>query len=285
MNKSYIAILNHETVLPNVKICARPISSTIHSNQSRQRRGTTESTYLANPLSSNMTRRAFLTTTGAVSVGLVAGCIDRLGRTEYEECSQTIILMKNLPDEANEEVTTALQDGSYETDDGLYLTDIMDPDSSYLQADSDDSSGRIYYQPVIESRNGLTGLTVEEVIPTRRGSIELENKSGTDVSVSVHIVFEPHSETIDDEVLIDEDFEIAAGDEATLVSGDVRYGSYTAEIDFHSEKEVAEESWWVNIVNRPPDLILTDEMDVWAEQAVIDGWRYCEWDSSGDLKH
>jgi len=244
-----------------------------------------------------MNRRTFLASVGVASPGL-SGCLsddsdtlqegdnlDTLEETEYEKCPQTIIHMENLPAEVDEEVTKALENGLYETDSDLYVMDVMDPDSSYLRAGREGPYGpRIYYQPVIESGNGTTKLMMEESIPTRSGSISLRNGSETDISVSVRLVFEPYSETFDDEVLVDEDFEIDVGDSVTLVSGDTRYGSYSTEIDFHSEKEVAEASSGINMGQSPPSFRITDKREVSVEQAVAD-MLLCEWDASGDVTY
>ncbi|ELY47562.1 hypothetical protein C495_04862 [Natronorubrum sulfidifaciens JCM 14089] len=196
-----------------------------------------------------------------------------------------IIPMDNVPEEVEKEVTTALEDGSYETDGDLYLTDIMDPESSYLKYSAPEygTYGGRYYQPVIKASNGTTRLRIEEAIPTAGRSIPLGNLSGTDIFVSVHITFEPYSETFDSEVLIDDDFEVSAEQDATLVE-EPKYGFYSAEIEYHSEKKIVEEEWEVH-ESVSPTLYIVDEFGekepfVETSPASI---RYCEWDESGEL--
>ena len=239
-----------------------------------------------------MNRRAFLASTGAVSSAFVAGCSDEVGRTEYEECPQTVILGENLPDEADKEVTTALEDGSYETDGDLHLAELMDPNSSYVRIDPEDPDGppwtRIYYRPVIESGNGTTRLTLEEAIPTVPGSISATNALDGDVTVSITVEWEPYSDSFDEEVLVDDDFEIAAERSATLISGEFRYGKYSAAVDFHSGKDVGEAGWGLRTGNRLPTLRLitsrTGEKRAEARQAVSD-MRYCEWNGAGEVTY
>lgn len=243
-----------------------------------------------------MKRRSFLAGTSLSVVG-VAGCLDnsmnndteKEGTMEYEECTSMMIPMDNVPEEVEKEVTTALEEGSYETDGDLYLTDIMDPESSYLKSGVPEyGTGGRYYQPVIEASNGTMRLRMEEAIPKTDRSIPLSNLSErnlseTDISVSVRVTFEPYSETFDNEVIIDSDFEVSTEQGATLVE-EPKYGFYSAEIEYKSEKKIVEQEWEVHEgVN--PTLYIVDEFDekepfVETSPASI---RYCEWDESGEL--
>lgn len=230
-----------------------------------------------------MNRRTLLACFGTVSGSLVAGCIDNrgsFGRTEYQECPHTVIFMENIPAEVDEEVTTALEDGSYETESNFYLTDIMDPDSSYLRDERDDS--RIYYQPIIESRNGTKRLLIEEAIPTSH-SILFRNWSEEEVSVSAQVTFKPYSETFDDEVVVDDDFKIAAEESTTLVDG-TKYGFYSAKIELQTGEEVFEKEWEIDMIYGSGRFFITEGVEVSFSQDMADIF-YCEWDDSGEVTY
>jgi len=109
-----------------------------------------------------MNRRAFLTSMSGVSGSLLAGCLGWGGPTSYEECPQNIVLKENLPPEAEEEVTMALADGVYETDGHVYITDVMDTDEAYIEA----NNPKRYYELLVEETDGTTRISPEEVLPT-----------------------------------------------------------------------------------------------------------------------
>ena len=107
-----------------------------------------------------MNRRTVLAGCGVLAGGF-AGCLG----ADYEQC-EGIVKFSALPEAAREEVSSALEDGPYETDGDLTLTEVLDVDEGRLVREYLYVSSYLrHYDIEIETDGDVTRLRVEETIP------------------------------------------------------------------------------------------------------------------------
>ncbi|WP_126662831.1 hypothetical protein [Haloterrigena salifodinae] len=215
-----------------------------------------------------MKRRPLLANASAAACGLTGclGAFAREGDIEYETCPNTIVRVGSLPDPAEAEVTDALENGSYETEDELVLAETVD--ESYLRwCDR-------YYAAVVErDSDDVTRLRLEETAPPA-DSVRIEN--GTDEAVTLEVRIE-----YEEEPLLERTVTVSANESAALDGPDYRFGSYRAEIGIPARSERVVETWTVDegsfqaFVDVGPD-----DLQVAQGYAQV---ATCEWNEDGDL--
>lgn len=144
---------------------------------------------------------------------------------EFEECSKLVIRIHRLPDPARLEAETALEEGSYETDEEPYLPHLLDPDESYLAVEEDD--GRTEYRLQVEQDGETTILKFEETIASW-GVEPLTIANDTDESVTVDITVERERT---EEIVVDETLTIEPDAATDTEPYDREFGSYNATLE------------------------------------------------------
>lgn len=200
----------------------------------------------------DMKRRNLLVGTGLVAT--LAGCLgsdsDVPDELKYEQCGNYIIPVTVFPRAVKNEVITAIEDGEFETDDELILTKVVDIDQSYLrQSDQEDSYRYQYYDMNVETFEGTTLLSAEEVLPETR-SVGLSNRTENDLLVDIRIEHE-------NELLLQESIDVRADTRIRLEGeNEYRYGDYRAEISVPNEEMLTEKefTWQVDWYNSQPTL-------------------------------
>jgi len=153
---------------------------------------------------------------------------------DFEECPWITRPIHVLPEEAQHEVETALEEGYYETDEELYLPHLFDLSKSYLEdPDSDD----VYYQATIEEDGEISRLTLSEAVPSR-GNAELSVENRTTKSLSVTLVV---TRERDGEIVLEWSGEISAEDSVTVGEFERLFGDYTVEVK--RGEQTATDSW------------------------------------------
>lgn len=153
---------------------------------------------------------------------------------DFEECPWITWPIEDLPRQARSEAETALEEGSYETDEELYLPHLFDLSKSYLR---DPTSDDVYYQASVEEDGEVSRLTLSEAIPSR-GSAEfsVENRSTELLSITLVVTRER-----DEEIVLEWAGEISAEDSVAVGEFERLFGDYTAEVE-HGE-QTATDSW------------------------------------------
>lgn len=109
-----------------------------------------------------------------------------------------------LPERAETEVRTALDEGRYTTDGTLYLTRYYDAERNYLRV------GRgTWYRANVTETDGTTTLELTETVPSR-GARTLTVENATDDSLTVGVRVE---RLRDDRVVLDESVSVPGGSE------------------------------------------------------------------------
>lgn len=224
-----------------------------------------------------MKRRTVLAAASCISAG-VAGCLGTLktqsDNREYEMCSLTFVSLHSLPAPAKEEANTAITDGMYETDGNLILSEVINPDSTYLY----EGHAETYYNVSITTNGGVTRLDVEETRPKKAGLPTVDNRMETTVTVDIHV--ESGGEQVFNETV-----DLAAGTETDLDNG-IRYGygQYRAILAVTAGNETREKevTWQTDHIHGFGNIVIsTDSIRVAdGPSAMIEG---CEWNEEGEL--
>lgn len=216
-----------------------------------------------------MERRCLLAAVGTAACGL-AGCLsasDGDDEIEYETCPNTIVRVGSLPDPAEEEVTTALEDGSYETEDELTLTDAIAVDESYLRWRDE------YYAAEIEADGDVIRLRLAEASPP---ADPVWIKNGTDEAVTLEVRIE-----YEGELLLKRTVSVSTDDSVSLDGPDYRFGSYHAVLEVPARSERVVENWTVDESRFQAFVqIDADEMRVAQGAPQV---ATCEWSEDGAL--
>ncbi|WP_226482436.1 hypothetical protein [Natrinema amylolyticum] len=209
----------------------------------------------------------------------------------YEQCGHTYISVPaDLPTAAEEEVLTAIEEGSYETSNRLILPQAFDLEDLYLiQRDSRDKT---YYTAETEEGGAINRLRVTETFP-ETGPVMLRNDTERDLTFDVRIEYaatvdhEVDIET-DGEVFFEETVSVEAGQSTELI-GDAtyRYGNYLAAINI-AELQLKETVSWVMWEEWDSQgvirLTTEEELDhVSRAHSEIGLAPDCEWNENGDL--
>lgn len=216
-----------------------------------------------------MKRRPILATISAAACGLTSCSVAfaREGDVEYETCPNTIVHVGSLPDPAEEEVTAALENGSYETEGELVLAETIDVDQSYLRWRDG------YYAVEVKTGGNATRLRLEETSPPA-DPVRIQNGTDEEVTLEVRIEYEG-------EPLLERTVTVPADESATLDGPDYRFGSYRAEVEIPTRSERVVENWTVDegsfqaFVDVDPD-----DLQVAQGYAQV---ATCEWNEDGDL--
>jgi len=234
-----------------------------------------------------MKRRTILATAGYLSAG-VAGCLGaRKTQTDnresdnresdnrkYEKCGLTFVSLHSLPAPAKEEANAAIMDGTYETDDDLILSEVINPDSTYLY----EEHGETYYNVSVTTDSGITRLYIEETRPKKAGLPEVDNKTETTVTVDIRV--ESQGEQIFNDTV-----DLAAGAKTDLDDGTkYGYGQYQATLTVTAGNETREKviTWRTDHIHGFGDIIIAADSIRMTDgpSAMIEG---CEWNDEGEL--
>ncbi|WP_154660489.1 hypothetical protein [Halopiger goleimassiliensis] len=236
-----------------------------------------------------------------ITGGLVAGCIDNstttdneetdssttdskknesLTPSDYEECPLSVIRENHLPSEAAEEVTKALEDGSYETSEQLYLEEILGVDPTFIQSIVDDQ--RRYYRAEIDSDGEKTTLVLEEGLPTNDTTVDIHNQSHSELTLSLNILYEPFSDTFEPKTIVDDGFEVDARDSITLDDHDLRYGEYKLEATVDSAETVEDGPVSVEMARGFDGIYIDEDRNIKFGEYTHD-MVPCAWKSDGQL--
>lgn len=174
-----------------------------------------------------MHRRGLLTAAGTCFAGGLAGCTDSTSQPEpdtenLERCPRLIVRRSELPEPARHEVDTALEDGEYESETGLYLPHLMDPEESYIQTERDE-----YYRAIVTEDGQSSRLELERTVPVRdTRAVSFENQTEEQLAVSVHIAWLDGPETVAETSLT-----IDSGSDAATAQFPRRFGDYRATLE------------------------------------------------------
>jgi hypothetical protein len=189
---------------------------------------------------------------------------------EYEQCSLYVIPVEMLPEPAKKEANAAIEDGVYETDGELVLSEVMNFDESYILSSN-------YYSMSVTNADGVTRLHSEETLPKIDDLGSLQNEMDIDATVTLRLRHEGES-------IFEETFDIAAGDTVSLDGeAEFRYGSYTARLTISTENGTREEvvSWEYGYTRKNAYITLSADRtgvhQLRTEPAV------CEWNDDGTL--
>lgn len=232
-----------------------------------------------------MNRRSFLSI-GVASGSLFAGCLGTspdeeesgTGTTEsktYEECPLDILGIGSLPEPAEIEVLTALENGSYETDEELVLETVMDTDSSVLRYDEEYYR---YYEPIVETRNDTTVLELDETNPDTNETLQLVNRTDKTQATTLRM-------RLEDETVFTDEFKLEADETVTVSDEDVdfRYGRYRVEVE--SVTVSTEITWEIDEFGSGYFLEVTEDgASISGPEDSVDP-MLCRWDSDGNLEH
>jgi len=193
-----------------------------------------------------MSRRTFLLSAGTVVSTLVTGCLGSSGAAEndntetrtiqspgsstpnkqqpyfaeFDRCPRLVVSIVRLPEPARQEVETALETGSYETNSELSLPHVIDTTRSYLERDE------TYYQAKVSDSDATERLELIEATPTKgQYPITVENHDG---QITVDIVITYLKE---DTRLLTESHSLAPDDQVTTGDIDRKLGEYQATVD------------------------------------------------------
>lgn len=190
---------------------------------------------------------------------------------EYEQCSPPVIPIEMLPEPAKEEANAAIEDGVYETDGELVLSEVMNFDDSYIYAST-------YYNMSVSNEDGVTRLYSEETLPKIDSPGSLQNQMDIDATVTLRLRHEGKS-------ILEETFDIAAGDTVILDDeAEYRYGSYTARLTISTTNDTRRDavSWEYGYTKKDAQIGIS------ADSITISQLRVeppvCEWHDNGTLK-
>lgn len=158
--------------------------------------------------------RRHLILAGLASTTALAGCFENTGENEtepepeseeevpepepephdeysvddFEFCDrEPIVSFSSLPEPARLEVETAREEGTFETDEELFLPQLMPIDEHYLRYNQNDEISD--YEVSVTESNGRNVLDVNEVIPVKHTdrAFSIENATDEDQSVTLEI--------------------------------------------------------------------------------------------------
>ncbi len=176
------------------------------------------------------TRRTLLLSAAAAGVTGLSGCVERLpvgsetrSPEEFERCTVVNVFPLDhhqFPEPAETEVRTAIENGSYTSDEPLYTPKIIDTETAFLKDDE------ITYYRASVSRDGETRtLEVERAIPTHgEHSLDIINAGETELTGDMTVMRTattgaralgegPDQAVPDQTVLADETLSLGPGEE------------------------------------------------------------------------
>lgn len=171
-----------------------------------------------------MNRRDILSTVTLGTVAL-AGCLDSASSSsnnddadKFETCNRRVIWYDNLPDDLKVEVDSALNNGKYESDDGLLWEQFTGPGVEALSTDDQQ------YNPIIESGSRTETLVFEETTLTHPFTIMIENHTNKRHTAS--IMAKDGEEIISKSEKID----IEPGGNEHIEMGEIAIGKYEIDV-------------------------------------------------------
>lgn len=222
------------------------------------------------PLLSDMDRRTFLTGAGLATAAL-AGCLDGAGGrgprdiSVDERCSG-YVLVSSLPEPADEEATTAIENGVYETDREPMLPELIDVDATRLVVDDARKDDGRYYDISTESADSVTRLHAEETLP-ETNEVNVRNRTETELTIDIHLEYE-------DDPLLEETLTLESGRIVSLDDAEYRYGTYHVELTAPDVDLAVTDTWTVD-ESRTQALINVDRNDIFIGQTVSES-PYCD---------
>lgn len=101
---------------------------------------------------------------------------------EYTQCPRQLISIRDLPEPARLEVEAARRSGGYESTDELFLSQVLDPEESYLR------DRTMFFRATAEDVASGVRLDLERAIPTAgRSPLALRNDSDEDVTATIRV--------------------------------------------------------------------------------------------------
>lgn len=232
-----------------------------------------------------MDRRAFLTGLGGAATAGVAGCIGNLpGITpppdSFEQCETLTVGIEQLPDPARNEVETAYENDQYETGDELYLPNVIDIETTYIERDSE-----YFLQATVESSEGTNRLTVSRTTPTwGESSLDLTNDTDDPHTVGIRVLRQQNWQEDEEELVVETTVELDDDETVTIGEFDRKFGVYSAEATINGS--VYQTTWEeeasqgvlreLGISRRDGDIELLPEQQ---PHVHADGFD-CDWDSN-----
>lgn len=141
---------------------------------------------------------------------------------EYDTCSRMVVPLSSFPNPAQEEIRIALEEGAYDTDGEPYLPNLIDVESSYV-----DAEGTTYRVRV--ERGETTRIELEAETPTRgERSFAVENGTNEPISGSVTV------ERVGGEVVLSETLELDANGRVSAGAFERVFGDYLVTVDTES---------------------------------------------------
>ena len=193
---------------------------------------------------------------------------------EYERCDNRIVRVHRLPDPAEEEATTAIEEGAYETDGDVLLAEVIHVEDVYLRHHG------VYYEPTITEDGGITRVTVTETRPVFEESVTLENMLDAEVTIEIRV---EHEET--DELLVEETRVVEAGDTITFNDEDsFPYGSYHVTVTRNGRSDDVSFSLDQRFESGVAFPVELDENGLFVDPVDRDSSHGpCSWDETGEV--
>ncbi|AXR80244.1 hypothetical protein [Natrarchaeobaculum sulfurireducens] len=221
-----------------------------------------------------MNRRDVLATMGISLSTPLVGCLQTSNtgseneEQEYEECYLIEIQYEWFPQDIKDEVDTALEEGSYETD-TLLFAEAVDAEESYLVVNDTP------YEPIVETSNETQTLELHEVDVIRTPeprNIRVHNDD--DRKHEVHV------ELTNGETFVAETITLDSGEETELEATD-RFGTYNLSARTLTGHGAEEYDYRYSISDSTRDAYVTiteDEVRVSHTESDLEP---CSWDVTG----
>ncbi len=224
-----------------------------------------------------MNRRDLLAGAG-LTVTAVAGCLsadDEDEEVEYEECpTRSDVRVSNLPDTAEEEARSAIEDGEYETNDDPLLLDVINVKDTYLRTDGS------YYTIDVETDDGVTRLHGEETL--REGPAFELITSLEDVTPDIRIEH-ARDDLLEEPVLVDEQLELDKSSIVAVFDENNYLGEHQFEVKI-GDSEVIEKSHTVHRGDSGTFISISDDREVDIYPTGVVDRTVCRWNDDGEVE-
>lgn len=219
----------------------------------------------------DMNRREILATMGISLSTPLGGClqINNTGSENeeqgYEECYLIEIQYEWVPQDIKDEVDTALEEGSYETDTLLFAEAVDVEESSLMVNDTP-------YKPVVETTNETQTLEFHEVDVIRTPEPRIIRvRNDDDRKHEVHV------KLTNGETFVDETITLKTGEETELEATD-RFGTYNLSAQTLTGHGAEEHDYRYSISDSTGNAYVTITEEEVQISHTESGLEPCSWD-------